>query len=104
MIAVRDNPSDLLIVLSVFCYLSGLGSTVLAYKISFESFPPFMLAAIRFLVGGGVLLVWGWLRAPGTRPSREQWKAAVFAGAVLFSSATARWSGLRHVFPLESVA
>ena len=61
------------------------GSTFLAYKISFASFPPFTLAAIRFIVGGGILFIWGTNRVPlTTRPSGRQWRSAIVAGALLF--------------------
>ncbi|HXX71622.1 MAG TPA: EamA family transporter [Candidatus Acidoferrum sp.] len=48
------------------------GSTYLAIRIGVREFPPFLLAALRFLIAGAVL--YGWTIARGERsPSRRQW-------------------------------
>src|SRR5690348_11613547 len=58
------------------------GSTYLAIRFAFETFPPFLMAAIRFLISGGVLCAWMLLR--GTpRPTRANWKAATIVGGLL---------------------
>jgi drug/metabolite transporter (DMT)-like permease len=57
------------------------GSTFLAIRIGVREVPPFLLAAMRFLVAGIVL--YGWMAARGERsPSRRQW-TSVFSLAVL---------------------
>jgi drug/metabolite transporter (DMT)-like permease len=51
------------------------GSTYLAIRVGVHEVPPFLLAAIRFLVSGIVL--YGWMRLKGTpSPSGRQWTAA----------------------------
>lgn len=48
------------------------GSTYLAIRVGVHEVPPFLLAAIRFLIAG--LLLCGWMLARGGRlPSRRQW-------------------------------
>ena len=58
------------------------GSTFLAIRVGVREVPPFLLAAIRFLIAGFVLF--GWMRAKGTVfPSRREW-FSVMVLAVLF--------------------
>lgn len=57
------------------------GSTFLAIRIGVQEVPPFLLAAVRFLIAGIVL--YGWMIARGERsPNRRQW-ASVFLLALL---------------------
>ncbi len=57
------------------------GSTFLAIRIGVKEVPPFLLAAMRFLVAG--LVLYGWTIARGERsPNARQWMSA-FAIAVL---------------------
>jgi drug/metabolite transporter (DMT)-like permease len=59
------------------------GSTYLAIRVGVREVPPFLLAAIRFLVSGVVL--YGWLRLKGTpSPSRREWAGATLLGALIF--------------------
>jgi drug/metabolite transporter (DMT)-like permease len=58
------------------------GSTYLAIRIAIETIPPFLMAAVRFLVAGGLLLMWARLRgAPW--PSRRELGNAALVGALL---------------------
>jgi drug/metabolite transporter (DMT)-like permease len=58
------------------------GSTFLAIRVGVREVPPFLLAAIRFLIAGFVLF--GWMRAKGTVfPSGREW-FSVMVLAVLF--------------------
>lgn len=58
------------------------GSTYLAIRIGVREVPPFLFAALRFLVAGIVL--YGWMIARGERsPSRIQW-ASISLLAILF--------------------
>jgi drug/metabolite transporter (DMT)-like permease len=57
------------------------GSTFLAIRVGVREVPPFLLAALRFLVAG--LVLYGWVMARGGRsPSGRQW-ASIFGLAVL---------------------
>ncbi len=59
------------------------GSTFLAIRVGVREVPPFLLAAMRFLVAGLVLC--GWMIARGERsPSRRQWMSASLLGLLIF--------------------
>lgn len=58
------------------------GSTYLGIRVALTGFPPFVLAAIRFLVAGSVL--YAGLRVSGTpAPTRRQWRNAAITGVLL---------------------
>jgi hypothetical protein len=57
------------------------GSTYLGIRYALESYPPFLLAGVRFL-GAGVL--YGFLRLRGlAAPTARQWRNAAFTGVLL---------------------
>ena len=59
------------------------GSTFLAIRVGVREVPPFLLAAMRFLVAG--LLLYGWIVARGERsPSRRQWTSAFLLALLIF--------------------
>jgi drug/metabolite transporter (DMT)-like permease len=59
------------------------GTTFLAIRIGVLEVPPFLLAAIRFLVAGGVL--YGWMIAKGEpSPTARQWMAASAIAILIF--------------------
>ncbi|MGA8071955.1 MAG: EamA family transporter [Candidatus Acidiferrales bacterium] len=59
------------------------GSTFLAVRVGVREVPPFLLAAMRFLVAGIVL--YGWMLARGERsPTGRQWTSAFLLATVIF--------------------
>ena len=59
------------------------GTTYLAIRVGVEEVPPFLLAAIRFLIAGGV--IYGWMIARGERsPSAREWLGACVIGIMIF--------------------
>lgn len=59
------------------------GSTYLAILFALESFPPFVMAALRMLLAGGVLYLWS--RATGIEaPKRNHWRWAFLLGGLFF--------------------
>jgi drug/metabolite transporter (DMT)-like permease len=59
------------------------GSTFLAIRVGVREVPPFLLAALRFLVAGGVLF--GWMIARGERsPTRRQWMSSFLLALLIF--------------------
>ena len=59
------------------------GSTFLAIRVGVREVPPFLLAAIRFLVAG--LVLYGWMVARGERsPTGRQWMSAFFSALLIF--------------------
>jgi drug/metabolite transporter (DMT)-like permease len=59
------------------------GSTYLAIRVGVQEVPPFLLAAMRFLVSG--IVVYGWMRLKGTPgPTPREWAGATLLGALIF--------------------
>jgi drug/metabolite transporter (DMT)-like permease len=59
------------------------GSTYLAIRVGVREVPPFLLAAIRFLIAG--LVLYGWMMARGERPpSGRQWASASLLAIMFF--------------------
>jgi len=59
------------------------GSTFLAIRVGVREVPPFLLAAMRFLLAGTFLF--GWMRLRGTpSPSRREWLSATLLAALIF--------------------
>jgi drug/metabolite transporter (DMT)-like permease len=59
------------------------GSTYLGIRIGVREIPPFLLAAMRFLIAGGVL--YGWMRAHGERsPNKREWVSAFLLAFPIF--------------------
>ena len=59
------------------------GSTFFAIRIGVREVPPFLLAAMRFLVAG--LVLYGWMLAQGERsPSGRQWMSVFVISLLIF--------------------
>jgi drug/metabolite transporter (DMT)-like permease len=77
-----NKNQSLLVVLALFCTYFIWGSTYLAIRFGIESFPPFLMAGIRFAVAGSLLyIVMRFLGAPN--PSERQWLGATAVGIML---------------------
>jgi drug/metabolite transporter (DMT)-like permease len=59
------------------------GSTYLAIKVAVEVVPPFLLAGVRSVIAGALLVGWALLRGE-PRPRRGQVKAALLTGVLFF--------------------
>jgi drug/metabolite transporter (DMT)-like permease len=60
------------------------GSTFLAIRIGVREVPPLLLAAMRFVCAGTILLVW--TRARGTpSPTVPEWRGAAMTGALIIA-------------------
>ena len=76
---MKINQQTYLIVLALFCTYFIWGSTYLAIRFGIESFPPFLMAGIRFSAAGILLYaVMRFLGAPN--PSKQQWLGATAVG------------------------
>jgi drug/metabolite transporter (DMT)-like permease len=60
------------------------GSTYLAIRVAIETLPPFLMAGVRFVVAGLVLLAWVRLRG-GPRPAAGEWRRAWITGGLLLA-------------------
>ena len=71
-----------LIIAALFCTYFIWGSTYLAIKFGIESFPPFLMAGLRFVVAG--IILYTVMRILGSpNPSAKQWGAATIIGILL---------------------
>lgn len=58
------------------------GSTYLAIRFAIDTLPPFLMAGVRFLVAGSVLLAWA--KARGAEgPTGRAWQTAALSGALM---------------------
>jgi len=72
----------LLILAALFCTYFIWGSTYLAIRFGIESFPPFLMAGIRFTTAGAILYaVMRYMGSPN--PTRQQWMGAGAVGMLL---------------------
>ena len=79
---MKTKNQGMLIVLALFCTYFIWGSTYLAIRFGIESFPPFLMAGIRFALAGSILYsVMRFLGAPN--PTRGQWLGATAVGIML---------------------
>jgi drug/metabolite transporter (DMT)-like permease len=75
------SPRTLLLAAFATVYIIW-GSTYLAIRVAVETLPPFLLAAVRFLLAGGIMLAW--LRWKGAAmPDKKQWFHAAIAGTLM---------------------
>ena len=91
MSAIEDTPAvparaldepRLLIPLGLLALYVVWGSTYLGIRYALESYPPFLLAGVRFLGAG--LAMYAFLRFRGVRPpTRRQWRNAAVTGVLL---------------------
>lgn len=59
------------------------GSTFLAIRVGVAEVPPFLLAAMRFVIAGALLF--GWMRATGTEsPTLREWGGATLLAVLIF--------------------
>jgi drug/metabolite transporter (DMT)-like permease len=71
-----------LIIAALFCTYFIWGSTYLAIEFGIESFPPFLMGAVRFIIAGALL--YALLRALGApNPSMQEWRGAAIVGFLL---------------------
>lgn len=62
------------------------GSTYLGIDLAIRTIPPFLMAAIRFLVAGGFLYAWSVRRGDrGDRPTARQWLSAFLIAAPMLA-------------------
>jgi drug/metabolite transporter (DMT)-like permease len=72
------------------------GSTYLAIRIAIESIPPFLMAGVRFLIAGALLLAWARARRL-PRPGGPEWRAGFLIGGLLLlgGNGGVSWAELR---------
>ncbi len=79
------SPSALAVWAGIWVLYLVWGSTYLGIAVAVDTIPPFLMAAVRFLIAGGILLGWSVAReGRGFRlPSRRQVRDSAIVGALL---------------------
>jgi drug/metabolite transporter (DMT)-like permease len=78
---MRDPKWKTLLAFAIIYFVWG--STFLAIRVGVREVPPFLLAAMRFLVAG--LVLFGWMIARGERsPTGRQWRSAAVLAILIF--------------------
>jgi drug/metabolite transporter (DMT)-like permease len=79
---MSNKNQGLLIVIALFCTYFFWGSTYLAIRFGIESFPPFLMAGMRFALAGSILYIT--MRSLGApNPTKQQWLGATAVGILL---------------------
>jgi drug/metabolite transporter (DMT)-like permease len=79
---MKIKSQSLLVVLALFCTYFIWGSTYLAIRFGIESFPPFLMAGMRFTIAGFILYCV--MRYLGSaNPTKRQWLGASAVGILL---------------------
>jgi drug/metabolite transporter (DMT)-like permease len=60
------------------------GSTYLAIRFAVETLPPMLMVGARFLIAGGLLLLWARFRE-GTVPSARDWRTSAVSGTLMLA-------------------
>jgi drug/metabolite transporter (DMT)-like permease len=78
-------PSRLLIWAGILVLYFVWGSTYLGIRVAIDTIPPFVMAGIRFVIAGIVLLGWSILRdgRSFTWPSAREWRDTTIVGGLL---------------------
>jgi Permeases of the drug/metabolite transporter (DMT) superfamily len=82
---IKNNPKrSLAVLIAAFAAVYIIwGSTYLAIKYAIETLPPFLMAGVRFLFAGGVLMLWARLSKDYEPPQRVHWKTSFIVGTLL---------------------
>jgi drug/metabolite transporter (DMT)-like permease len=88
MMQRKSPPSTLQVAAALLTVYVVWGSTYLGIAVMIETLPPLLAAGIRYLVAGGLVLGFLWLRArarriPLERPGLRQWRATAIVGVLL---------------------
>ncbi len=59
------------------------GSTYLAIKYAIETLPPFLMAGMRFVIAGSILMIWARFAKDYERPKAVHWKSSFIVGTLL---------------------
>lgn len=79
--AGKKRSRSLVLIALILLYILW-GSTYLGMYIALQSFPPFLMAGIRFTLAGSIMFAFlCWRRAP--LPTRKEWLGAIIVGIFL---------------------
>jgi drug/metabolite transporter (DMT)-like permease len=85
-------PARVALLLAFFCIYVVWGSTYLGIRYAVETIPPLLVAAVRHIVAGTVLLTCAYTR--GYRPTWREWRASAVLGFLYFliGHGTVHWA------------
>jgi drug/metabolite transporter (DMT)-like permease len=81
-IAVQKQASPAAIWAGMISIYIAWGSTYLAMRFAIQTIPPFLMAASRFLIAGGILFLWRVLSGDPL-PTKKQWRSSAIVGLFL---------------------
>ncbi len=93
----------LLLIGAFFALYVIWGSTYLAIRIGIETWPPLMMAGVRFLIAGAILFAFMRFRG-APMPSWQQWKAAGMIGFLLLACGNGAVTLAEHAGVASGVA
>lgn len=98
-----SRPFPLLLVGAFAALYLIWGSTYFVIRIGVESWPPMLLAGLRFVIAGG--LMFAWLRWRGVPvPSARQWRSCTLVGVLLLSCGNGGVTVAEHYGVASAVA
>jgi len=77
------RPSRVKIILAFAAVYVLWGSTYLAIRLGIETLPPFIMAAVRFLLAGAILFTWAVVKGERFIPPLRMWRRALLIGGLL---------------------
>jgi drug/metabolite transporter (DMT)-like permease len=101
--AVTSRRERVLLLISFAAIYIIWGSTYLAIRFAVESIPPLVVAGVRHLTAGSVLLVWALAR--GYRPTWREVRSCLVLGALFFliGHGTLHWAETRVASGLSAL-
>lgn len=81
-VAVQKQAGPAAIWVGLLSVYIAWGSTYLAMRFAIQTIPPFLMAATRFLIAGGILFLWRRLSGDPA-PTPRQWRSAAIVGLFL---------------------
>jgi drug/metabolite transporter (DMT)-like permease len=81
---IHKHNKNLVLLIAAFAAIYILwGSTYLAIKYAIDTLPPFLMAGTRFVVAGGILMIWARFTKEYERPKAAHWKTSFIVGTLL---------------------
>ncbi|MCC6904680.1 MAG: EamA family transporter [Anaerolineae bacterium] len=97
------RPPFWMVALALLTLYITWGSSYLAMRFAIETFPPFMMAGIRFTIAGAILYLWQASRGE-LRLKQAHWQSAFILGALMLLGANGGNSWALQLIPSGLVA
>ena len=80
---INPNRNLVLLIAAFAAVYIFWGSTYLAIKYAIETLPPFLMAGLRFIISGSILLVWARFSKDYEPPKAAHWRTSLIVGTLL---------------------